>query len=71
MLTIIVIGLLTLSGLAVVCFAAYKIRAESFELSTTFLKLMSLSIKIRSPAKPPPEDARTDGLGHDETQGHQ
>ena len=49
-------GALILAGLAIACFAAYKIKAESFELSATILKLLSLSIKIRSPTDNPEEE---------------
>jgi O-antigen/teichoic acid export membrane protein len=45
----VVIGMLVLTALAVLCFAAYKIKAESFEFSTAILKLVSFSIKIMSP----------------------
>jgi hypothetical protein len=38
--------LLTLS---ILCFAAFKIKAESFEFSTAIWKIVSFSIKIRSP----------------------
>jgi glycerol uptake facilitator-like aquaporin len=44
-----VIGTLILIALGVLCFAAYKIKAESFESTTAILKLISFSIKIISP----------------------
>ncbi|MGH3156326.1 MAG: hypothetical protein ACRDNF_07120 [Streptosporangiaceae bacterium] len=49
MLTLLIVGVLILVGVIVVCFAAYKIKAESFEVSTAILKLISFSIKIKSP----------------------
>lgn len=70
MMTIVAIGLLILAGIAIICFAAYKIKAESFELSTSFLKLISLSIKIRSPARKLPEDERPGDLESDQAQRH-
>ena len=38
-------------ALGVLCFAAYKIKAESFEFTTVILKFVSFSIRIISPAK--------------------
>jgi len=70
MMTIVAIGLLILAGIAIICFAAYKIKAESFELSTSFLKLISLSIKIRSPAQKSPEEEQPGGLEPDQSQRH-
>lgn len=49
MLTLITFGVFILLALSILCFAAYKIRAQSFEFSTTIWKIASFSIKIRSP----------------------
>ena len=49
MATGVIVGVFTLAGLVIVCFEAYKIKAESFEFSTGIWKLLSFSIKIRSP----------------------
>ncbi len=38
-----------IAGIVVVCFTAYKIKAESFEVSAAIWKLISFSIKIKSP----------------------
>ena len=46
---VVLVGLLILAALGVICFAAYKIKAESFEFSTAIFKLVSFSIKIMSP----------------------
>jgi hypothetical protein len=51
MLVVAIAGVLVLAGIGVLCFAAYKINAESFEFSTAFLKLVSFSIKIMSPGQ--------------------
>ena len=48
---VIVAGVLLLAGLVVVCYAANKIKAESFEFSAGIWKILSLSIKIVSPNK--------------------
>jgi multisubunit Na+/H+ antiporter MnhC subunit len=48
-LTAVVIGMVVLTALIVLCFAAYKIKAESFEFTTAILKAVSFSIKIMSP----------------------
>jgi hypothetical protein len=44
-----VAGILTLIIVSVICYAAYKIKAQSFEVSTAIFKLVSFSIKIISP----------------------
>jgi hypothetical protein len=49
--TIIIIGSILIATLAVICFAAYKIKAESFEFSAAIWKFVSFSIKIMSPDK--------------------
>jgi tetrahydromethanopterin S-methyltransferase subunit F len=48
MMSLVAVGVLILSALSIVCFAAYKIRAKSFEVSTSVGKIASLSIKIIS-----------------------
>lgn len=49
MIMVVVVGVLVLAVITVLCLAAFAIDAESFEFSTAFLKLVSLSIKIGSP----------------------
>jgi hypothetical protein len=49
LMAIVVVGVLLLVALGVVCLAAYMINAESFEFSTAILRLVSFSIKVRSP----------------------
>jgi hypothetical protein len=56
MMSLVAVGVLILSALSVVCFAAYKIRARSFEVSTSVWRIASFSIKIIS------ADARVFGL---------
>ena len=46
MMSLVAVGVLILSALSIVCFAAYKIRAKSFEVSTSVGKFASFSIKI-------------------------
>lgn len=46
---VIVAGILVVVIVSVICFAAYMIKAESFEFTTVFLKAVSFSIKIVSP----------------------
>lgn len=41
-------GALIVIVVGVVCFAAYKINAETFEFSSAVLRLVSFSIKISS-----------------------
>jgi hypothetical protein len=48
MMSLVAVGVLILSALSIVCFAAYKIRAKSFEVSTSVGKIASFSIKIIS-----------------------
>jgi hypothetical protein len=48
MMTVVAIGVMTLSSLSVLCFAAYKIKARSFEVSTSIGRVASFSIKIMS-----------------------
>jgi hypothetical protein len=48
-LTLITLGTVILIALSILCFAAFKIKAESFEFSTAIWKIASFSIKIRSP----------------------
>ena len=57
-------GILIILALGVICFAAYKIKAESFEFSTAILKLISFSIKITSPHNHPRD---SQGESGDET----
>ena len=49
-----------LLALSILCFAAFKLKAESFEFSTAILKIVSFSVKIRSPEtadqRPVPRD---------------
>ena len=47
MVTIAVIGFAILAALGLLCFAAYKIKAESFEFSTAIYKLLEIKIKIK------------------------
>jgi hypothetical protein len=46
--SLIAIGVLVLLALTIVCFAAYKIKARKFEVSTSIWKLVSLRITILS-----------------------
>lgn len=48
MMSLVAGGVLILAALSIVCFAAYKIRAKSFEVSTSVGQIASLSIKIIS-----------------------
>jgi hypothetical protein len=48
MTSLVAVGVLILSALSIVCFAACKIRAKSFEVSTSVWKIASFSIKIIS-----------------------
>jgi hypothetical protein len=48
MMSLVAVGVLILSALSIVCFAAYKIRAKSFEVSTSVGKIVAISIKIIS-----------------------
>jgi hypothetical protein len=48
---VITMGVLVLLGLGIVCFAAYKIKARKFEVSTSIWKLVSLRITILSAAE--------------------
>jgi hypothetical protein len=48
LLIIATLGITVLAEIIVICFAAYKINANSFEFTAVILKLISLSIKIRS-----------------------
>jgi hypothetical protein len=48
MMSLVAVGVLVLSALSIVCFAAYKISAKSFEVSTSVGKIASFSIKIIS-----------------------
>jgi hypothetical protein len=50
-IVIALLGSLAVIGLVVVLLAAYKIDAESFELTTTFWRVATFSIKIISPRK--------------------
>ena len=46
---VVIAAVLAIVVLCIVCIAAYMIRAESFEFTTVFLRVISLSIKIVSP----------------------
>jgi hypothetical protein len=65
MTIIIAFGILILAGIVIVCFAAYMIKAESFEVSTAILKLISFSIKIHSPAPRPLDSPAVASRGRD------
>jgi hypothetical protein len=67
MMSLVAVGVLILSALSIVCFAAYKIRAKSFEVSTSVGKIASFSIKIISADAENPESAcnRVGLLGRD------
>jgi hypothetical protein len=58
MMSLVAVGILILSALSIICFAAYKIRAKSFEVSTSVGKIASLSIKIISADAVSRESAR-------------
>jgi hypothetical protein len=47
-LALVFVGAFVLVGIGIVCFAAYKIKPESFEFSTAVWKLLTLTIKITS-----------------------
>jgi len=51
MIVVVLLGSLVVIGLVIVMIAAYTIDAESFEVTTTFGRLASFSIKILSPRK--------------------
>lgn len=59
MLTLITLGILILLALSILCFAAFKIKAESFEFTTAIWKIASFSIKIRSPKSAADQSAPT------------
>jgi hypothetical protein len=44
-------GGVLLAALALLCFTAYIIGAETFEFSAAILRLVSLSLKIKSPTR--------------------
>lgn len=48
MLTLITFGGFVLLALGIACFAAYKIKARTFEFTTAIWKLISLRITIMS-----------------------
>lgn len=48
MLSFAAVGVLVLMALSILCFAAYKLRAKSFEVSTSVGELVSFSFKIIS-----------------------
>lgn len=48
MLSLIVLGVIVLLALAIVCFAAYRIRARRFEVYASIWKFLSLRITILS-----------------------
>jgi hypothetical protein len=58
MMSLVAVGVLILSALSILCFAAYKIRAKSFEVSTSVGKIASFSIKIISADAESCESAR-------------
>ena len=58
MMSLVAVGVLVLSALSIVCFAAYKISAKSFEVSTSVGKIASFSIKIISADAEDCESAR-------------
>jgi hypothetical protein len=58
MMSLVAVGVLILSALSIVCFAAYKVRAKSFEVSTSVGKIASFSIKIISADAEDCESAR-------------
>ena len=64
MMRLVAVGVLILSALSIVCFAAYKIRAKSFEVSTSFGKIASFSIKIISADAEECESARSLPVAH-------
>ena len=47
-MSLVAVGVLILSAPSIVCFAAYKTRAKSFEVSMSVWKIASFSIKIIS-----------------------
>lgn len=58
MMSLVAVGVLILSALSILCFAAYKIRAKCFEVSTSVGKVVSFSIKIISADPESCESAR-------------
>jgi hypothetical protein len=56
MMIVVLLGLLVVIGLIVVLVGAYKINARSFEVTTSFGRLASFSIKIVSPDEPAKDD---------------
>ena len=45
---LIAFGILGLAGVSIFCFAAYNLKARSFELSTAILKVVSFTVRINS-----------------------
>jgi len=43
------VGALILATVIVICLAAYKIKAQTFEFSTLIMNFVSLTIKITAP----------------------
>jgi hypothetical protein len=58
MMSLVAVGVLILSALSILCFAAYKIRAKCFQVSTSVGKVVSFSIKIISADPESCESAR-------------
>jgi len=58
MMSLVVVGVLILSALSILCFAADRLRAKSFEVSTSVGKIASFSIKIISADAEDCESAR-------------
>jgi hypothetical protein len=58
MMSLVAVGVLILPALSIVCFAAYKIRAKSFEVSTSVGKIAAFSIRIISADAEDCESAR-------------
>lgn len=61
LLIVTILGIIVLAEIIVICFAAYKIAASSFDFTVMIWKLISLSIKIRSPGGRRTSNARQSG----------
>jgi len=64
--TIAVIGFAILAALGLLCFAAYKIKAESFEVSTVIYKLLEIKIKSHEKQGKDPDTQPCREVGQDE-----
>ena len=64
MVTLITLGILILLTLIILCFSAYKIKAESFEFSTAIWRIASVSITIKSSKSNGSQEERSPNPDH-------